>query len=449
MAILNRVMTPPRLGALLTIELFVLTQFVDITLYTVAGFDITVQKIASLVVLPLTILLMGKLRLPRAMLVILALLVLTNSLWYLARGDVLNTRLLSADLSTLLAFVGALALYTALSSGSDGIAILGRVWMRWSVITSAMAALQSTGFLPLYNVPAEALYLREAAGGFYRGVGLKADPNFQAFMLAIGAAFAVSQVRRSTARLALLGAILLGLLATFSRMGLVLFVLVIIAGKGMLRRANRRRPAWVSHAAGLSAAVVVLFLALRLLIPERGTLSEYYTQRFGDVIAAARDFSTIARGQYESTSVATSAVSRALLLVAAAHVFLANPWLGIGALRSPDVLYSETGFVNVAHNTYLEIAMTGGVVGLLFLFVFFVPILQVRYHLRRVDGQTPENHRSLSTAGLMYLVFACGFLFLSLNYNSVLYLPVVLGLASVGLVRSELLSEVYAPLRGR
>jgi O-antigen ligase len=163
-----------------------------------------------------------------------------------------------------------------------------------------------------------------------------------------------------------------------------------------------------------------------MYVPE--SVAAYFHQRLTEVMEAlvtAGSLDTVVQYGYV---VPTSAEMRILLALESIDILRSNIWIGIGAFRSEELLYAGTGIQNVAHNTYLEIALTGGLLGILFLVLYFLPLL-------RILVRTPEllrryQRRDLVLVSLMlYMVFSVGFVFLSLNYNSILYLPVVVGLA--------------------
>jgi hypothetical protein len=425
----NALVSVQRLGAYAAIELFVFIQFVEYTLFSIDDFVVSVQKVASLIVLPVALILMAKIRIPLLLLVLFGAMSAGNSLWYVVQGDVFSGVLLSANLSAALVFVGAVALYSALSLDSRNFQKLGDVWVRWAVITSIITILQSLSILPLFTVPPDALQWWEVVGGFYRGVGLKSDPGFQSIMLAISSVFVIAFVRRGNRQLLYLTLIFFGVLATFSRMGLLLFLVAAVLGSltlgGLRGQLTSGAAKTLLFAAGVSAFVLILLATGYIPDP----LIMYFQQRYAEVRGGLDILLHGGSVELYGYLPPTSAQVRALQLIAAIRIFQDNVWAGIGAFRSEELLGAETGQLLAAHNTYVEIALTGGLLGLVFLVVYFVPFFRMLAFVPRFVRGSDEQRRLLFLSLMLYITIAVGFMFLSFNYNSILYLPVVVSLA--------------------
>ncbi len=414
------------LGAALAIETWVAVQFFEITLVQVGGFPVSIQKLVSILVFPFALVLLRRWVIPRVLVVLLLVMVAANSLWYWWHGMMFDSRMLSANITTVSTVFGATVLYTALISSPEGFVRLGRAWVRWSLVTAPICVLQAVHVLPLFNVPAEMLLNRATGIGFDRAVGFKADPNFQALMLVIGALFVLTYHRNRLNRAAQLTVIGVGVLATFSRMGILLFALGFLVGPlaVVTTKGYRRVARALFAAAGVLCFGVITFMGGML---PRG-IEHYIADRFVD---AWQVFGALLSGQTPVTAsgaAVSSAMARLLLAAGALHSFLANPWIGIGAGRSKELLVATTGQLNVAHNTYLEMAMMGGVVGILFLVIYFTPLFRLLRH--PVEGLNQSQLGRVRGCGIgLYVVFALVFLLLSLNANSILYVPVALALA--------------------
>jgi len=209
-------------------------------------------------------------------------------------------------------------------------------------------------------------------------------------------------------------------------MGLVLFALVLFAGPlgraftaGGVGRVLLRS---VLIGAALVGVGVAAFL--QGLLPH--VVQSYFADRFLEAWRALASFSITGSGVGVRTGELGSAATRLLLAAGALRLFLANPWVGIGAGRSKDLLVAATGVLNVAHNSYLEMAMTGGLAGIAFLVAYFLPATR-RSHGAPGQGGDLRALRACSVA--LYAVFGLVFLFLSLQANSILYIPVVVALA--------------------
>ena len=92
-----------------------------------------------------------------------------------------------------------------------------------------------------------------------------------------------------------------------------------------------------------------------------------------------------------------------------------------GPYQSEALMYELVGLYNVAHNVYMEWIMIGGVCGLLPPIAFVVMIRRARRHARSI-----ADRRAASLLLVVALVFGIGGLFLSLTYNSFIWLPLAL-----------------------
>jgi O-antigen ligase len=417
------------MGGVLAIETFVFLQFFELTFISVGGFDLSAQKLLAILLFPLALILIGRVSYAGLLFVLFVLMVLVNSTWYVVNGHALEGRAVSANLSALFVFIGSIVLFTALRVTDEGLRRLGDAWLRWSLVTSAVCLLQALSVFPLLTVPSEQLFMREAVAGFYRGVGFKADPNFQALMLVIGAGFVVSANLRLRIRLPSLVVIFVGILATFSRMGMLLFALTLLFGVWLSDAAAGNPLKGTVRSLGWAAGVTVFAVLILMtgLLPD--SVSDYFTQRFREVASLGQLTALSTSPELDGSGNPTSAIARGLIALAAFRIWLANMWIGIGAHRSAELVFAETGFRNVAHNSYVELLVTGGLIGFVFLLVYFRPLLSLLPLLGSGRDRKDESTSPEAMSVLLTVLFAVAFLFLSLNYNSVLYLPVVIALA--------------------
>lgn len=430
------------LGSRLAIEVFVAIQFFEINIFTVGTFAVSVQKLLSAAVLPFAVVLMRRLRFPLTLLILLVLMLLANSGWYLAQGMFFDSRMLSADASVVLMMVGATVFYTALTIRSNGVALLGKAWVRWGLLTSIVCTFQAVALLPLFNVPAQYLALRKTAIGLVRAVGFKADPNFQALMLVGAALFVVVYWRAGIRQLLTLFILSLGLLATFSRMGMLLFGVVVVAlpltvavHRGRIVRGSIRTIVTMAL-----AATVVVFAWRGHILPK--SLEGFLTERWTDAWSVLHIVvSTGASGLTGAGQHVTSAGSRALVAYGAFRLFRANPFFGIGAERSAPLIYALVGQRNVAHNTYLQFVMVGGAVGVVLLLVYFLPLVMIIRGRSLPERDNGEMERAWISSLWLYILIACAFFFLSLNDNSILLLPPAVALATAHARRVERSSQ--------
>jgi len=416
----------------LAVESWVAIQFFEINLLQVGSFTLSLQKLLSLAVFPVALILMRRWRIPGVLLALALVMVAANSAWYLARGAWYDSRMVTANVSSLLVAFGATVLYTGFAALPDGLARLGRAWVRWALVTAPVCVAQSLGVLPLFNVPPDQLLNRATTIGLERAVGFKADPNFQALMLVVAALSLVIFAPKGGKRSLQLAIIAVGILATLSRMGMLLFVGALCVGP-LVRAARTGRlvPTVLRlTGGGLVAVTALVWAAAKGLLP--GSLQGFLVERFVD---AWRVFVSLSSGQGGALGIGgqvTSGVARAVLALASFRIFLGNPVVGIGAGRSKDLLSAVSGQFNVAHNTYLEMAMMGGAIGVAFMVIYFVPLAGL-WRRRRTSFHSEQAwDRTWGYAMALYLVFAFVFLFLSLNTNSILYVPIAVALATRG-----------------
>jgi hypothetical protein len=406
-------------GVLVAIFAFVTTQFVDISLLSIGAFQVTVQKIVAVLALPLAVVLMGHIRVSRPLAVFALILLIAYCIAYVIRRD-FSGDMVSGAITVLTGFVGALVLYTALTQRSDALAMLGTTWVAFSVCSSSLALLQAAGAIPLFNVPDEYLQTREAIGvtGLYRGVGLKYDPNFQALMLLIGLVF--SQFYLSTHRLMVSFIVFLGIIATFSRMG-VLLALMILAGAPAVRGYIRGRSlSGVLVASGAALVLLVTIVSLTIALGPT-SVRVYVVERADEVYQLMMSLLSgdvsglLADGQLGS------AYERFYLATSALVLALENWTVGVGAYRGPSAIFDFSGIEKPAHNTYLEFFLIGGVWGILALLFYAAFIIRRIWRLNRFGVLARDRCAFM----LLVLTFVVIGFFISLTYNSLLWLPLV------------------------
>lgn len=206
-----------------------------------------------------------------------------------------------------------------------------------------------------------ALLTYVASHGVSRASGLQGDPNYFAAyqVLALPAALALASSERRPGRrwlyYGIVGVIILSVVSSQSRGGLIAMLVVLIATLLLSWRAFFRNP---RQKAAYMAAVLAM-LAIAVLV---GTNGDFF-QRADTLL---HPFSAADRGS-----------GRLDIWSSAWRVWKAHPWLGIGAYNfrahSLDILQATPG-VNTAahyvtpgrevHNAYLETLTELGVVGL-------------------------------------------------------------------------------------
>jgi hypothetical protein len=408
-------------GAWMVIVAFVFTQFVEFTILEGGSLDLSLQKAVGLVVFPVAFTLMGYIRISLLLISLACLMLLANSAAYVVNFSFLDPELLSANVSVLSGLFGATALYTALTHWEGGFSVLGRVWAVFAVVTSIIVVGQTFGLVPLWAVPSEELgYRITEVGGLIRGTGLRLDPNYQAFVLVLGLVFTRFYTARMKSVFALI--IALGVVGTFSRMGLLAAFFVWITAPAF--EALVRRKGWSTTF--LKPLVTVATLGLLLsgfhtLIPQSVQL--YSEQRISDVSEA---ISYLAAGPSTTPLTGTtSAENRMLLFIGALTIFFQNGVFGVGANKTDDFMNAIIGIPASVHNTYLEWLVVGGVLGVLTV-VFYIAFI-VRVLRQSSQAEKDASRKSF----VLTFLFAFGLMawFLTLNYNSIMWLPLVIALA--------------------
>jgi len=407
-------------GMVLAIITFVIAQFVDVAFFDVGSVPITAQKILATSLFPLSLLLMGRVRINR----LLALLALSISFAYSASYLVafaVRAELLSANIVVLIGFAGAMVLYTALTESPGAISVFARIWIGFSVVTALVTFLQTIGLVPLFTVRQEYLAAREVLGGLYRGVGLKFDPNFQALVLAIGIVSSLHYARRF--RAVIIGIILLGVIGTFSRMGLILAIVVLLVTP-IVKALERRRGILRAFLRTFVTAVAVTSFALALFSSLPPTVKDYVKERSRDAFFSfqqvIRADSTLASGRNRTSGEVRVVLARTALALASE-----NWGWGVGAYQTERLMFESTGIYSVAHNTYLELFMIGGIWGILCVLLYaYIIIVSIFPRGRSRDVSSERDYLIM-----LSMLFALAGLFLSLTYNSLIWLPVVVALA--------------------
>lgn len=409
------------LGAKIAIFTFVFTQFVEVSLFSIGDFVVSLQKATAIILYPIAWLFMGRIRVNKYLTAFFLSLLISYTIAYISKG-IITPEVGAAVVTVLVGFLGAVVLYTALALNAQrNIQVLAKIWIFFSVITALLTFLQSLGLLPLFTVPDTYIRGREAIAGLYRGTGLKFDPNFQSLMLAIGLVFTFFYHLKSWIRFVLQSVIVLGILGTFSRMGLFLAVLTLVFGPILQLLGNRKR--FLRALAEATAyAVIVLMIAVLLYAWGPVSIRTYLEQRFNSL---GGGIAILFSG--ENTRIAghlSSAEVRALLAKAALTLALHHWLVGVGAYQTERVIFEFIGIPNVAHNTYLELFLIGGLWGLLSIFLY--AWIVTRGLRKRPLAYVRFYRNSLL---ILTMVFAVTGFFLSLTYNSVIWLPLTISLA--------------------
>jgi hypothetical protein len=397
-------------GARLAIGTFAMCQFVEFTFFYVGSTAISVQKIAAAVLLPVSVLLMTNWIRPNISLCVIAgALSLAYSLSNVVAGSV-SSKMVSANFFVATSLFASTVLFAALTEGESAPEFMGKVWVLASVLSAMITICQVLGVL----------------GWQYRGTGMKGDPNFQALMLLIGFVFAF--VYSKHGRIEILLIIFLGILATYSRTGLVLVCMVLVLGcflDSELISEARRKWLFLVIAAGLLAGMCLVlgYERIDVLVLERFARAiEHLTSLFSGGTA-----SVVGNLDLDSSQI------RIILAYYSIVIALENWPTGIGAFRTSEILYDRTGFPDSVNNTPLDLFLIGGMWGLIAYVLLWAVIMRCYWRIRSNAGKPKVKLLMI----LLITIFFGSSLLLSLTYNSILWLWPTVALAFEHLSRGE------------
>jgi len=413
------------LGSQMAIFAFILAQFVEIDLGTVAGITLSLQKVVALFAYPLALYWMRSARVNIVLLFFCALLGLSFLMPLLFIEK--TTDMLAASMLIITGFLGAFVLYNAVSYDlKAGMRFFATWWIRFSLLSSLIAALQMPGWVPLINVPEDMQNMRDVSTGFVRGVGFKQDPNFLALMLALTVTFIFYYQKGFRQQIIYFFIIVCGVFATFSRMGLLLIGLQVV----LIVLFNLRKKLGVRIALFFVFLLPLLSFGV-LLLPRE--VQAYINERATGTLS----FFVVLFSDKPPSGWVSSAEQRAILLRSAFQA-AQNAWpLGVGALQTASAIQKYAGFNNVSHNTFVELFLIGGFWGILTTLLYIGVPFYKSFSLARnktIEFQTIRT--------LVFTILLAG-IFLSLVYNSLFWLPLVLPLSisSYSRVKSQTNSQ--------
>lgn len=416
-------MTARRLGIDLAIVGFVAAQFVEKTLVTAGAFDFTAEKLFAIVLLPSAILLIGRLRLHPELVVLALLTAVAYSAAYVVDPGRGSTTALTLDASLAIGLLAAGLLYTALVAEPWAYHRFARIWIAFATVSALLAVLQAVGLAPLWLVPQGLRDLRIAsAGHLYRGAGLNDDPNYEALLLVVAVVMVRYGVRRH--RTILLVILFAGILATFSRMGVIVAAAACL-GQPVLRAWRARRPTGAPAMRAVGLALIFVALSAFAAVTAPTSAARYANSRFRDLSTA---YKALGWSKPDPRAGLTSTEERVVLQHEAVRQIIKHPVSGVGGEHISGVMAGTVGISKSVHNSYLELLTAGGLFGLLALGKYYVT---VRRSLRRSDQPDDSAEHLQTRVEITAVVGAVAVmaLFLTLNYSSIFWLPAVLVLA--------------------
>jgi Flp pilus assembly pilin Flp len=389
-------------AAIVVIVAFVLLQFIQMPLGRWMGVDVSLQKVVGFLVLPLAYCFMAKAAIPRQLILWTGVQLLTGLIAYAALGDYCNINAFKTIALAAMGLICSVILYTALQRRAC-VLLFVRVWV-WTAFTFAVISiLQALGVLPIWTGDWATLDWHFRIGTFARGVGLKLDPNFAALVMGLGLWGAYSCLSGYCKHVVLF-VIMMGMLATYSRMGLYCLALTLVWAVAVDYRLGVYSRKSLLRLVGIIAVVLI---AACLLNPE------YFVTR---MIKAP--FEVIQHALHGDLGRSDDDV-RLMLAAASFDVLREYPLTGLGAFRSIAFMEQYAGLSNVVHNTYLEFMVTGGFWGIVAAILYLAIPLR---DLLVVGKSSPGVALHISIALVFFYLCSC---FLSLNYNYGLWLPIV------------------------
>ena len=443
------------LGVWVAIVGFVFAQFVEQDiLWLLLPISISLNKIVVLVIFPLAFALMGYIRIALPLIAIASVMILANSAAYVENLDVLNPDpttppmpLLSANATVVVGFLTATMLYTALAQSDRSFLILGRVWVAFAAVTSLVVVGQVFGLLPLWAILSDdasqigGLAIAEAVG-LYRGIGFKLDPNYQALVLVLGIVFARFYVF-SKFRLIVALVITAGLVGTFSRMGLFVAALAWVFASVIKARTNRRDANTVPLLTLLGTVTILALMSIGFYYLAPPEVQSYLELRITETSSA---FRSLAAGGSPAQPEMASTNTRILMVATALRIFSDYYLVGVGAYRQSEAMDAYTGVDQTLHNTYLDQLVTGGLLGVLVIILYITLVVRALSQYQGEGEDAARRKRCVLTLIFAFSLLAC---FLTLNYYSIVWFPLVIALAHHKLSLSTAIEGRYAGPRDR
>lgn len=410
----DKVNSSHSMGALLAMIVFVACQLVNVQFGSIGSTPITLQKLMAATLLPAAVVLMWScFRISVDLVAIGVAIGFAYSVSYVVDRQ-FPSSFWSANFTVLTGLFAATVIYSALTEHPDGMAWFARIWIIGSVACAAVTILQACSVPELI----EAAVRGEALGhplAFQRGTGFKTDPNFQALSLLMGLVFAVSYLNRY--RLLVSGVIFLGILGTFSRMGLLVGIAVVIVGLALSARldpdsGNKRYTRCVVMAC-VGVGLLIAVLAVQSKSFRDLMTSRYLTMESGFRSALSGDVD-----RFIGRPEATSSQERALLFRYGLGFALEHWKVGVGAHRAEPLMKRAVGLWRTSHITPLDFFLLGGVAGIVAWGFYWGFVCYCIVKARSLDSLPREANTLL----LLAMAFFLSSLLISTVYNSILWL---------------------------
>ena len=293
---------------------------------------------------------------------------------------------------------------------NNNIYVLSKLWIYFSLVNSFINGLQTFRIINPHS-------RIDLIMGFQRASGFRMDPNFDALVLIIGLTFILSFEKKYTFIKSFI--IFLGILFTFSRMGIILYLFIyiyyLIIRKRIYRFIIKRKTIY-------RILIFILFFIIILPITNNNTniqimdIIKISLNRFDDILNLIKN----------NNDDLTSAKTRLMLRRSSIQVIRENFLTGIGAYRTSEIMFQEIGLPNVAHDTYLEFLLIGGFWGGLFL-IYYLRLLYK--NIKKLSKIKSSDVDELFFLKLNLLNFLLTGIFLSITYNVILWFPLIISVS--------------------
>lgn len=272
-----------------------------------------------------------------------------------------------------------------------------KTWIFYGLVMSFLAILQTLGLAPQVQDQVLGLYSENYysvdklnSSSLNRATGLFIDPNFFVVYLLIASVLNRYIIKNKYYELL----IFLGILATFSRMGLIIYFFTYLFSNNML------------YTIKYTFLLTISFILMIFILPESFTF--FATDRFLEIFNLQ---SYLTYNLFDSIDT-NSTIARFLTLIAAKDIFLQNIWFGIGIGNIRDIYEIYLGFSTVTHNTFIEFFIISGIFGLILNFYLIKYLLQAMLSDSIIKKQ-------------ISVIFLISFSLLSTITNLMLFFPIL------------------------
>jgi O-antigen ligase len=381
--------------------------YIDMDLFSISGVVISIHKLIALVGFPAAIALMSwsKIHIDARIVLFGILMGITFSLFYLLTLT-FDERFFSGILQVGISGAAAVLIFSALANDQNAFRFFMVTLIIFAAVSSFITIIQ---FMKnISNTSSFSAGL--AASTSFRVSGLLLDPNYQSAALLLGAA-ALFSLTKTILIVPIFLLLSLGILCTFSRMGLITLVILILLSPLFLPRPNKKFK-WHSW----SLWIIYSLAATVLLLHPEG-LGKILLKRFAVVFEIINNI-------IPSKGASLLQDARIKLFYNGFLGFIEYPLSGIGIFNSNDFMAASMGRPIALHNTYMEFILSGGIWGILLLVFLYGSFISAVKN-GPIESLTRLNHHFLILFGIIYSIVS---VFLSYHLDITTWLLLVLSL---------------------